>query len=158
MSRSHPKDTGVPERVQIVPLTRGEFDLVVEVQLIDEDGDWITDLYEADTMEDARSWAETNGYTIVEDEDEFPANFHRLCPSQQVLGEDGESYAIVNVFRVDLDTPEEEIKKWVEDNFPSTYCQHSYDCCGRYYADRGQYWRVPYASRIVTYQTFRLNV
>lgn len=37
------------------------------------------------------------------------------------------------------DATERQIREAVRNHFPPDYCQHSYDCCGRYYPNQGQY-------------------
>lgn len=92
------------------------------------------------------------------DDFEWAVNWQHCETPMRVYDEDGESYELLMMFHVDQDIPDDEVKQWVEDNFAPTYCQHSYDCCGKYYADRGYHWRVPYSNRVVVHQTFRCNI
>lgn len=50
-------------------------------------------------------------------------------------GDSGTKYVLRRFsWKVDEKAPtDEEIDEWVDDNFPSTRCHHSYDCCGHWY-------------------------
>lgn len=48
-----------------------------------------------------------------------------------IESEDGES--IRRLFIVVHNVPDDEVKEFVKDTWPSEHCQHSYDCCGRFY-------------------------
>lgn len=84
-------------------------------------------------------------------------NFHHI-DTPQTFHVDDESQERIHLIHVDNDKTDEEVKAWVEHNFPATFCQHSYDCCGRFYANNPRWWRVPYTDRVVIHQTFRLNI
>jgi hypothetical protein len=50
------------------------------------------------------------------------------------------AYTQLSFWAVSPSATKEEVDEWVEDYYPSTRCQHEWDCCGHYYARRPK-WR-----------------
>ncbi len=52
-----------------------------------------------------------------------------MMEDSMVVLDDGETRILIH--RIDID----EVEK-IHEMFPETHCQHSYDCCGNWYASR----------------------
>lgn len=49
-------------------------------------------------------------------------------------------------------------KAFVERQHPEYHCQHSYDCCGRYYPTRARFDHIEADQLLVVRQDFRCNI
>lgn len=49
------------------------------------------------------------------------------------------------------------VQEWLDDNYPSSYCQHSHDCCGNFYASKAQI-KFFDGNRCVVEQRANLNI
>ena len=79
--------------------------------------------------------------------------------TMKIPDESGESFDKLTVLNFPLDTPDEEVQRYVDENFPTWRCQHSYDCCGHFYPRRATWTRLhPLASRTVVTQGWHCNI
>jgi Cft2 family RNA processing exonuclease len=83
---------------------------------------------------------------------DYPGNPHNAEPpfvlatkigEVEEMDEDGETRTRYYLYSFSALADNAEIAEWVEENFPSTWCQHSHDCCGHWYDQRGQWSRTP---------------
>lgn len=51
---------------------------------------------------------------------------------------------------------DEHIAEYIEEYYPSEHCQHEYDCCGHWYANRARYKR--HGVLVVLKQSYTLNI
>lgn len=51
---------------------------------------------------------------------------------------------------------DEQVAQYVEEYFPSEHCQHEYDCCGRWYANRAGYKR--HGALVIVKQSYSQNI
>lgn len=82
----------------------------------------------------------------------------RFCTNHQ--DEEGQaSYERVIVATIRRNWDSRDMSDFLEEHMPAEHCQHSYDCCGKFYASRGRVYQVDTELGTITFrQDVRQNV
>lgn len=95
-----------------------------------------------------RNWMQWNYWVLARPTDDM-----EYIPADDYHGESGSNHYIVGHNGI----PEEDRRAFLDDVWYETYCQHSYDCCGRIYRSRA---RILFSSDevIVFSQGWHMNI